>query len=423
MTPLFDTYVMVDWSASSIPKVGPDSIWYCIADACNCKNVAQMSSVMGSQRDGESRRPKVAMDVGTCPVLPQLDEQLKQECLKEKLLSFDITKRRSSRVAKKSNIQESNLKQSSSNIGNALKEPIQPPERGSEQVQAEKVEQSNVSAPKPPSARTIFSECTQDDGVCIAGVHKCEPIVRCVENVSTRFKAEAVLIEKLVQLVAERKRVLLGFDFSLGFSMGFAAALANAAETAGHGNQSQPTVAQGLEERSSTIEQQGGAHDLVNAGSQSRRHTVSSIGVEPNTRGSLSRTSCTEGDIHQTGKYRKPISLTPKPEIDKVAVPVETDGLADSLMRRTEEGKSTCGNSSPGTDALIRDEQVVVNKAHMMDEVDQCNNGQVGWASVWRYLHTHVVNEEDNSNNRFELAAQINKMVGYIVISMIYLLC
>jgi len=29
--PVFDAYLMVDWSASSTPKTGPDSIWYCLA--------------------------------------------------------------------------------------------------------------------------------------------------------------------------------------------------------------------------------------------------------------------------------------------------------------------------------------------------------------------------------------------------------
>lgn len=417
--PLFDTYVMVDWSASSIPKVGPDSIWYCIADACNCKHIAQMSSVMGSQRDGESRRPKVETDGLTCSVMPHIVEQVQQECLKVKLLSSDSTNRRSLRIARKSEVQEKDLKQSFSKTGNALKEPFQPLERGTEQVQAEKAEQSEVSAQESPLARTVFRESTQEDGVCIAGVHKCEPTVRCVENVPTRFKAEAVLIEKLVQLVAERKRVLLGFDFSLGFSTGFAAALANAAEAAGHRYESQPTVAQSLEERSSTAEQRGGAHNLVNAGSLSRRHTVSSIDVEPKKRG---RTSCTGANVRKKGKDRKEISLKPKLALEDVAVPVETDGLACSLKREPEQGESTCIQSSLGTNALIRDEKVVVNKTHMMTDVDQYNNGQAGWASVWRYLHTHVVDGEDNSNNRFEVAAQMNKMVGQID-SIIYLLC
>ena len=29
--PLFDAYLMVDWSAEARPKRGPDSIWYCLA--------------------------------------------------------------------------------------------------------------------------------------------------------------------------------------------------------------------------------------------------------------------------------------------------------------------------------------------------------------------------------------------------------
>jgi hypothetical protein len=413
--PLFDTYVMVDWSSSSIPKVGPDSIWYCIADACNCKHIAQMSSVMGSQRDGESRRIKVETDGVTCSVLPHTIEQVQQE----KLLSSDSTKRRTLRIARKSRVQEKDIQQLFSKTGNALKEPFQPLERGTEHIQAEKAGQSEVSAQESRLARTIFRESTQEEGVCIAEVHKCEPTVRCVENVPTRFKAEAVLIEKLVQLVAERKRVLLGFDFSLGFSTGFAAALANTAETAGLWNQSQLMVAQGLKERSSTIDQRGGAHNLVNAGSLSRRHTVSSIDVEPKKRG---RTSCTGANVRKEGKDRKEISLKPKPALEDVAVPVETESLAGSLKREPEQGERTCFESTPGTDALIRDENIVVSKAHLINGVDQCTNRQVGWASVWRHLHTHVLDGEDNSNNRFEVAAQMNKMVGQIYF-IIYLLC
>lgn len=32
MTCLFDSYIMVDWSASSTPKTGADSIWYCVME-------------------------------------------------------------------------------------------------------------------------------------------------------------------------------------------------------------------------------------------------------------------------------------------------------------------------------------------------------------------------------------------------------
>ena len=30
--PLFDSYLMVDWSANSKPKTGKDSIWWCLVE-------------------------------------------------------------------------------------------------------------------------------------------------------------------------------------------------------------------------------------------------------------------------------------------------------------------------------------------------------------------------------------------------------
>ncbi len=39
MTHLFDSYVMVDWSASSTPKKGADSIWYCVVERQGSKLV------------------------------------------------------------------------------------------------------------------------------------------------------------------------------------------------------------------------------------------------------------------------------------------------------------------------------------------------------------------------------------------------
>ena len=59
--PLFDSYVVVDWSGASSPRLGKDSIWYCVVDRHNG------SPLLGDSYhgDGEPNKPKKKVKGGS----------------------------------------------------------------------------------------------------------------------------------------------------------------------------------------------------------------------------------------------------------------------------------------------------------------------------------------------------------------------
>jgi precorrin-8X/cobalt-precorrin-8 methylmutase len=67
VTPLFDGYVAVDWSASSTPKTGRDSIWYCVLGeqprnpATRAQATAELRRILRA-RAAEGRKVLVGFD-------------------------------------------------------------------------------------------------------------------------------------------------------------------------------------------------------------------------------------------------------------------------------------------------------------------------------------------------------------------------
>jgi len=68
--PLFDAYLMVDWSAAAVPTLGRDSIWYALRDGRNerCANLATRAAAQAALRGhllqlcGSGRRVLVGFD-------------------------------------------------------------------------------------------------------------------------------------------------------------------------------------------------------------------------------------------------------------------------------------------------------------------------------------------------------------------------
>src|SRR5262249_28658470 len=68
--PLFDAYLMVDWSAAAVPTVGRDSIWYALRTGRSerCANVATRAAAQAALRAllleqrSEGRRVLVGFD-------------------------------------------------------------------------------------------------------------------------------------------------------------------------------------------------------------------------------------------------------------------------------------------------------------------------------------------------------------------------
>lgn len=293
MARLFDHYIVVDWSASSSPKLGADSIWYCIADACVCKPLARdvgLQSIIGSERGEAAKRrsKRYASKIGS------------KELGASSVAETDGMSASTPRVAKGRGRKEMHSGQLAADITEAASFPA------SVAVVDQRLKRPRVACPpslaKSDTSTTVFHSPTNKcatPGMCTAAV----PVV---ENVPTRAMAEAVLVEKLVGLVARGRRVLLGFDFSMGFSRGFAAALAE------------------------------------------------------------------KTPVEYTGELAK----------------VGSGGSA---------AESTVG---------------MVDGAEVSDRSGPSASQRPGWESVWQYLHQNVVDEDNNSNNRFEVAARMNKMVS-----------
>ena len=49
--PLFDSYLMVDWSAASTPKRGKDSIWWALESRCGLQRVGNPATRVEARDD------------------------------------------------------------------------------------------------------------------------------------------------------------------------------------------------------------------------------------------------------------------------------------------------------------------------------------------------------------------------------------
>ncbi|GAQ85358.1 hypothetical protein KFL_002310140 [Klebsormidium nitens] len=266
--------------------MGQDSIWYCIADACFCKPLAQDVGLRG--RTGCEREEAARRKSKRCATTIEC-----KELNKDLLVERSETSASMPQVAKRQGRKRSVI----AGITEAA------PTSASGPIVEQRTKCPRVAHP------TFLAETNTSSTSLPVTTNLCPPPGSCgeavpvVENIPTRAMAEAVLIEKLVGLVARGRRVLLGFDFSLGFSRGFAAALAEK---------------------------------------------------------------------------------------------IRLNRAAESIANGSLGGNPAC----------------VVDRAEVMGKSGGSGDPCPGWETVWQYLHQHVVDEDNNSNNRFEVAARLNELVS-----------
>eukprot|EP00850_Spirogloea_muscicola_P013533 SM000092S24501 [mRNA] locus=s92:326364:338627:+ [translate_table: standard] len=172
-------------------------------------------------------------------------------------------------------------------------------------------------------------------------------VVRLVQNISTRTQAEAILTKLAVECVeVGRGSMLMGFDFSFGFPSGFAQAL----------KLHQINASNSAALDSYALDRQNECYRDVD---DAPIPTISSTGhsnVEPEKGKVFTRSKRKLSEQHQNHTIHK------------------------------RDGGMTCTS-------------VGHNLGHCPP-----------WRAVWDYLSEEVVDGEGNENNRFEVAAQTNKL-------------